>query len=195
MTIGWHFDNSYYKLPKSFREEIDPVPVKKPELIVLNENLAKSLGLDFSNLNKDEISHILSGNDLPKGSNSIAQAYAGHQFGHFTMLGDGRAVLIGEHISKSNERFDIQFKGSGKTSFSRSGDGRAALGPMLREYIISEALHFLDIPTTRSLARLLVVGMSKKCKASLIIYSLNIGPRAALPSPLLEKEVLPEPLN
>jgi len=152
MTIGWHFDNSYYKLPKSFREEIDPVPVKKPELIVLNENLAKNLSLDFSNLNKDEISHILSGNDLPKGSNSIAQAYAGHQFGHFTMLGDGRAVLIGEHISKSNERFDIQFKGSGKTSFSRSGDGRAALGPMLREYIISEALHFLNIPTTRSLA-------------------------------------------
>ena len=152
MTIGWHFDNSYYKLPKSFREEIDPVPVKKPELIVLNENLAKNVSLDFSNLNKDEISHILSGNDLPKGSNSIAQAYAGHQFGHFTMLGDGRAVLIGEHISKSNERFDIQFKGSGKTSFSRSGDGRAALGPMLREYIISEALHFLDIPTTRSLA-------------------------------------------
>ena len=152
MTIGWHFDNSYYKLPKSFREEIDPVPVKKPELIMLNENLAKNLSLDFSNLNKDEISHILSGNDLPKGSNSIAQAYAGHQFGHFTMLGDGRAVLIGEHISKSNERFDIQFKGSGKTSFSRSGDGRAALGPMLREYIISEALHFLDIPTTRSLA-------------------------------------------
>ena len=152
MTIGWHFDNSYYKLPKSFREEIDPVPVKKPELIVLNKNLAKSLGLDFSNYNKDEISHILSGNDLPKGSNSIAQAYAGHQFGHFTMLGDGRAVLIGEHISKSDERFDIQFKGSGKTSFSRSGDGRAALGPMLREYIISEALHFLNIPTTRSLA-------------------------------------------
>jgi uncharacterized protein YdiU (UPF0061 family) len=152
MTIGWHFDNSYYKLPKSFREEIDPVPVKKPELILLNENLAKNLSLDFSDLNKDEISHTLSGNDLPKGSNSIAQAYAGHQFGHFTMLGDGRAVLIGEHISKSNERFDIQFKGSGKTSFSRSGDGRAALGPMLREYIISEALHFLDIPTTRSLA-------------------------------------------
>jgi len=152
MTIGWHFDNSYYKLPKSFREEINPVPVKKPELILLNNNLAKNLSLDFSNLNKNEISNILSGNELPKGSNSIAQAYAGHQFGHFTMLGDGRAVLIGEHISNSNERFDIQFKGSGKTSFSRSGDGRAALGPMLREYIISEALHFLDIPTTRSLA-------------------------------------------
>jgi uncharacterized protein YdiU (UPF0061 family) len=152
MTIGWHFDNTYYKLPKSFREEINPVPVKKPELIVLNKNLAKNLGLDFSNLNNDEISNILSGNDLPKGSNSIAQAYAGHQFGHFTMLGDGRAVLIGEHISKSNERFDIQFKGSGKTTFSRSGDGRAALGPMLREYMVSEAMYGLNIPTTRSLA-------------------------------------------
>ena len=116
-NIKWNFDNSYYKLPESFREEINPVPVKKPELIILNDNLAKNLSLDFSNLNNDEISIILSGNELPKGSNSIAQAYAGHQFGHFTMLGDGRAVLIGEHISNSNERFDIQFKGSGKTSF------------------------------------------------------------------------------
>ena len=152
MTIGWHFDNSYYKLPKSFREEVEPVPVKKPELVIFNEKLASNLGLDFSNLNKNEISNILSGNDLPRGSNSIAQAYAGHQFGNFTMLGDGRAVLIGEHISRSQERFDIQFKGSGKTSFSRGGDGRAALGPMLREYIISEAMHGLKIPTTRSLA-------------------------------------------
>ena len=89
---------------------------------------------------------------MPEGSNAISQAYAGHQFGHFTMLGDGRAVLMGEHISKNNERFDIQFKGSGKTPFSRNGDGRAALGPMLREYIISEAMHALNIPTTRSLA-------------------------------------------
>ena len=150
--IKWNFDNSYYKLPKSFREEIKPVPVKKPEIIILNENLSKNLGLNFSKSNQKKISNILSGNILPKGSNPIAQAYAGHQFGHFTMLGDGRAVLIGEHISKSNKRFDIQLKGSGKTSFSRSGDGRAALGPMLREYIISEALHFLNIPTTRSLA-------------------------------------------
>ena len=89
---------------------------------------------------------------MPNGSNSIAQAYAGHQFGHFTMLGDGRAVLIGEHTTKSNKKFDIQFKGSGKTAFSRNGDGRAALGPMLREYIISEAMNGLNIPTTRSLA-------------------------------------------
>ena len=99
-----------------------------------------------------ELSLIFSGNTLPEGSNSIAQAYAGHQFGHFTMLGDGRATLIGEHITKNNKRFDIQFKGSGKTSFSRNGDGRAVLGPMLREYVISEAIFKLGIPTTRSLA-------------------------------------------
>src|SRR6056300_1055697 len=95
---------------------------------------------------------MFSGNSLPEGSETIAQAYAGHQFGHFTMLGDGRAVMLGEHLDKENKRFDIQFKGSGRTSFSRSGDGRAVLGPMLREYIISEAMHALNIPTTRSLA-------------------------------------------
>ena len=152
MTIGWCFDNTYYKLPNSFKENIKPIPVKKPELIILNKNLTKELNLDFSNLNNKEISEIFAGNSLPKGSNSIAQAYAGHQFGHFTMLGDGRAVLIGEHLSKKKDRYDIQFKGSGKTAFSRNGDGRAALGPMLREYIVSEAMHNLSIPTTRSLA-------------------------------------------
>ena len=151
MTIGWCFDNTYYKLPDKFKENIKPVPVKKPELILLNKNLAEKLNLNFSNLDNKEISDLFSGNYLPEGSNSLAQAYAGHQFGHFTMLGDGRAVLIGEHISKKKERFDIQFKGSGKTSFSRNGDGRAALGPMLREYIISEAMYELNIPTTRSL--------------------------------------------
>jgi len=152
MTIGWHFNNTYSKLSDTFREEIKPVPVNNPELVILNESLASELDLNFSNINKDELSKIFSGNSLPNGSNSIAQAYAGHQFGHFTMLGDGRAVLIGEHTTKSNEKFDIQFKGSGKTAFSRNGDGRAALGPMLREYIISEAMNGLDIPTTRSLA-------------------------------------------
>ena len=152
MTIGWCFDNTYYKLPDSFKENINPIPVKNPELIILNKNLADELNLDFSKLDNEEISKQLSGNSLPKGSNSIAQAYAGHQFGHFTMLGDGRAVLIGEHLSKKKDRYDIQFKGSGKTAFSRNGDGRAALGPMLREYIISEAMHKLNIPTTRSLA-------------------------------------------
>ena len=152
MTIGWCFDNTYSKLPDPFKEKIGPVPVKNPELVILNKNLSKELSLDFSNLDNKKISELFSGNSLPPGSNSIAQAYAGHQFGHFTMLGDGRAVLIGEHLSKKKDRYDIQFKGSGKTAFSRNGDGRAALGPMLREYIISEAMHSLGIPTTRSLA-------------------------------------------
>ena len=152
MTIGWHFDNTYSRLSKNFKEEIKPIPVKNPELVILNENLAKKLDLDFSNISKKELAKIFSGSVLPEGSSTIAQAYAGHQFGHFTMLGDGRAVLLGEHLTNINKRFDIQFKGSGRTSFSRSGDGRAALGPMLREYIISEAIHALNIPSTRSLA-------------------------------------------
>ena len=152
MTIGWRFDNTYSKLPDPFISNTSPIPVKSPELIILNDNLAKQLGLNFSLISKKELSNLFSGNSLPEGSKSIAQAYAGHQFGHFTMLGDGRAVLMGEHISKNNERFDIQFKGSGQTPFSRNGDGRAALGPMLREYIISEAMHSLNIPTTRSMA-------------------------------------------
>ena len=151
-NINWNFQNTYFNLPVTFKEDINPVPVKNPDLVVLNESLASELNLNFSNINKDELSKIFSGNLLPKGSNSIAQAYAGHQFGHFTMLGDGRAVLIGEHTTKTNEKYDIQFKGSGKTAFSRNGDGRAALGPMLREYIISEAMNGLNIPTTRSLA-------------------------------------------
>ena len=150
--LNWNFDNSYSRLPDSFKETIDPVKVKKPELVLFNKDLAKNIDLDFSNIKNDELSALFSGNLLPKNSNSIAQAYAGHQFGHFTMLGDGRAVLIGEHLSKNKKRYDIQFKGSGKTAFSRNGDGRAALGPMLREYIISESMHRLNIPTTRSLA-------------------------------------------
>jgi len=152
MTISWHFDNSYSRLPKIFKEDVNPTPVNAPEIFILNKDLAKKLDLNFSNINNDDLSKIFSGNILPEGSSSIAQAYAGHQFGHFTMLGDGRAVLIGEHLTKNSERFDIQFKGSGRTPFSRSGDGRAVLGPMLREYIISEAMHSLKIPTTRSLA-------------------------------------------
>ena len=150
--INWNFDNTYSKLPEAFREIIKPVKVKNPNLILLNKSLAEYLDLDFSGLNQSELSALLTGNKLPKDCNSIAQAYAGHQFGHFTMLGDGRAVLIGEHTNKSNKKYDIQFKGSGKTTFSRNGDGRAALGPMLREYIISESMHNLNIPTTRSLA-------------------------------------------
>ena len=152
MSAGWRFDNTYSKLPESFLSNTSPTPVKSPELTILNDSLVEDLGLNFSKLNKEDLSKLFSGNTLPEGSKAISQAYAGHQFGNFTMLGDGRAVLMGEHISKNNERLDIQFKGSGKTPFSRNGDGRAALGPMLREYIISEAMHALNIPTTRSLA-------------------------------------------
>jgi len=152
MTIGWRFDNSYSKLSKTFKEDIKPTPVHEPELVILNEELAKNLNLNFSGIDKKKLAEIFSGNSLPDGTNSIAQAYAGHQFGHFTMLGDGRAVLLGEHLINKKHRIDIQFKGSGRTSFSRGGDGRAALGPMLREYIISEAINALNIPTTRSLA-------------------------------------------
>ena len=150
--INWNFNNTYFNLSNSFKANINPIPVKNPELVLLNKVLASELNLNFSKVTEKELSQVFSGNSLPDGSNPIAQAYAGHQFGHFTILGDGRAILMGEHISKNNERFDIQFKGSGQTPFSRNGDGRAALGPMLREYIISEAMHYLNIPTTRSLA-------------------------------------------
>ena len=150
--IGWHFDNTYSRLPKVMSSQLTPTPVENPKLTIFNHGFSKELGLDFSSLNNNQIASIFSGNLLPKESKCIAQAYAGHQFGYFTMLGDGRAILIGEHLSKNNKRFDIQFKGSGKTPYSRNGDGRAALGPMLREYIVSEAMHSLGIPTTRSLA-------------------------------------------
>tara|TARA_B100001027_G_scaffold181600_1_gene133129 strand:+ start:274 stop:1728 length:1455 start_codon:yes stop_codon:yes gene_type:complete len=151
-TINWNFDNSYSRLSNAFKENIKPKGVKNPELVLINQDLAQELNLDFTKIDKHELSALFTGNILPEGSNTIAQAYAGHQFGHFTMLGDGRAVLIGEHLTKSNKRYDVQYKGSGKTAFSRNGDGRAALGPMLREYIISEAMQNLNIPTTRSLA-------------------------------------------
>ncbi len=150
--IGWKFDNTYPKLPSIMLSKIKPTPVKNPKIIILNNDLSKEIGLDFSKVNKNELALIFSGNKLPKGSEAISQAYAGHQFGHFTILGDGRAHIIGEHITNQKKRFDIQFKGSGPTPYSRNADGRAALGPMLREYLISESMHNLGIPTTRSLA-------------------------------------------
>ena len=150
--IGWRFDNTYVHLPKIMLSKLSPVPVKSPKLVVLNDEYSKELGLNFSIINNDSIASLFAGNFLPEGSEPIAQAYAGHQFGYFTMLGDGRAIIIGEHLAKNNKRVDIQFKGSGITPYSRNADGRAALGPMLREYIISEAMHGLKIPTTRSLA-------------------------------------------
>lgn len=149
---GWNFDNSYARLPEILYAKQAPNPVRSPKLIILNDRLAASLGLNAQALQSEAGVAVLAGNRVPEGASPLAQAYAGHQFGHFNMLGDGRALLLGEQITPSGERVDIQFKGSGRTSFSRRGDGRAALGPMLREYIISEAMYALGIPTTRSLA-------------------------------------------
>lgn len=152
IETGWNLDNSYARLPELFFASIDPNPVPSPKLIILNYTLAKNLGLNSQELQSDDSVAILAGNQIPEGSLPIAQAYAGHQFGHFTMLGDGRAMLLGEQITPKGERFDIQLKGSGRTPYSRRGDGRATLGPMLREYIISEGMYSLGIPTTRSLS-------------------------------------------
>ena len=149
---GFNFDNTYIHLPKAFYTELSPVPVRKPEMVIFNAPLSTDMGLDFSGISTDVKAALFSGNIMPEGSEPLAQAYAGHQFGHFTMLGDGRAIVWGEHITPSGQRLDIQFKGSGPTPYSRGADGRAVLGPMLREYIISEAMHALNIPTTRSLA-------------------------------------------
>ena len=143
------FDNSYARLPASFCQRVDPTPVAAPRIVRVNHELATHLGLDPAHLD----AAILSGNRLPAGAEPIAMAYSGHQFGHFSpSLGDGRAILLGEIIGTDGQRYDIQLKGAGPTPFSRRGDGRAALGPVLREYLLGEAMHALGIPTTRALA-------------------------------------------
>src|SRR5579871_6616167 len=153
MTVHFPFQNSYAALPANFFARVAPTPVASPRLIKLNRPLAFQLGLDPDLLETPEGAEILSGKALPAGAEPIAMAYAGHQFGHFVpQLGDGRAILLGEVIDKDGIRRDIQLKGSGPTPFSRRGDGRAALGPVLREYVVSEAMAALGIPTTRSLA-------------------------------------------
>jgi serine/tyrosine/threonine adenylyltransferase len=151
-AVGWNWDNSYARLPEILFQAAVPESGVKPEVVVLNTILATELGLDFSALSENGAARLFSGQLIPPGAQPIAQAYAGHQYGGFTLLGDGRAILLGEHLTPSGTRFDIQFKGSGRNFYSRRGDGRAVLGPMLREYIISEAMHALGIPTTRSLA-------------------------------------------
>jgi uncharacterized protein YdiU (UPF0061 family) len=148
---GWRLEHTYTELPQLFYSPAKPAAVPEPRLVAFNRPLATALGLEPDALERDGAA-IFAGNTLPDGARPIAQAYAGHQFGHFTALGDGRAILLGEQITPSSDRVDIQLKGSGRTRFSRQGDGRAALGPMLREYIISEAMHALGVPTTRSLA-------------------------------------------
>ncbi len=145
-------ESTYANLPEIFYTRLSPVPVSKPKVVIFNQKLAEEMGLDLTHFNGQQKAGLLAGNLIPEGCTPFAQAYAGHQFGNFTMLGDGRAIILGEHLSSSGKRFDIQYKGSGRTPYSRGGDGRAALGPMLREYIISEAMHSLGIPTTRSLA-------------------------------------------
>ena len=152
-TNKFYLTNSYSKLPKHFYEEKKPTPVKNPKLIKLNNNLCDFLNLDKKFLLKKPGLFFLSGNAIPKSSKPISMAYAGHQFGHFVeQLGDGRAVLLGETKASNGKLYDIQLKGSGKTSFSRQGDGRSPLESVIREYIVSEAIHYLGIPTTRSLA-------------------------------------------
>lgn len=150
--LNWRFDNSYSRLPEAFYARLGPTPVAKPQLVIFNRKLADELALGPDGADDMELAALFAGNKVPDKAAPLAQAYAGHQFGHFTMLGDGRAIVLGEHVAPSGHRVDIQLKGSGPTPFSRRGDGRAALGPMLREYVISEAMHALGIPTSRSLA-------------------------------------------
>lgn len=149
---GWRLEHSYATLPALFHSRVLPTPVRDPQFVVFNTPLAVELGLDAQALDTPHGAAIFAGNELPDGAQPIAQAYAGHQFAHFTTLGDGRAILLGEQITPDGRRVDIQLKGPGPTPYSRRGDGRAALAPMLRELVISEAMHALGIPTTRSLA-------------------------------------------
>src|ERR1700761_3170602 len=154
-AVHFPFDNTYARLPEHFYARLDPTPVAAPRLVKLNVELARNLGLDPEALESAEGVEILSGNRRAAGSEPLAIAYAGHQFGNFVpQLGDGRANLLGEVVGRDGIRYDIQLKGSGPTPFSRRGDGRAALGPVLREYLVSEAMGALGVPTTRALAAL-----------------------------------------
>jgi uncharacterized protein YdiU (UPF0061 family) len=153
LPVRFNFENTYARLPERFYARLDPTPVPSPRLIKVNIELARNLGLDPNALASEQGVEILAGNRIAEGSEPLAIAYAGHQFGHFvSQLGDGRANLLGEVLGRDGVQYDIQLKGSGPTPFSRRGDGRAALGPVLREYIVSEAMFALGVPTTRALA-------------------------------------------
>ena len=149
---GWNLQSSYTQISDKLFSELKPDAVTNPSTVIFNNELAEKLGLNLEGISEEDLSNLFSGNSLPHGSKPFAQAYAGHQFGQFTILGDGRAHIVGEQVTPDGEIFDIQYKGSGRTPYSRGGDGKAALGPMLREYLISEAMYYLGIPTTRSLA-------------------------------------------
>jgi uncharacterized protein YdiU (UPF0061 family) len=151
--VCFAFDNTFARLPEYFYARLDPTPVAAPRIVKVNVQLARELGLDADALTSEHGVAVLSGNRVAVGAEPIALAYAGHQFGYFVpQLGDGRANLLGELVSQDGQRYDVQLKGSGRTPFSRGGDGRAALGPVLREYIVSEAMAALGVPTTRALA-------------------------------------------
>ncbi len=153
MAIKINFDNSFSNLPNKFYSKIVPEKTKKPDLIILNKNLCDELNLDYKNLASSEGVNFLSGNLVLKNSDPLAMVYAGHQFGNWVpQLGDGRALLLGEVLAKNNVRYDIQLKGSGRTPYSRGGDGKAWLGPVIREYLVSEYMNNINIPTTRSLS-------------------------------------------
>src|ERR1700690_1321910 len=146
-------DNPYARLPERFYARVSPTPVRDPRIVKVNHPLARWLGIDPSRLDSPEGAQLLAGNAIPEGAAPIALAYAGHQFGGFVpQLGDGRAILLGEVVTPDGARRDVQLKGAGRTPFSRGGDGRAALGPVLREFILSEAMAALGVPTTRALA-------------------------------------------
>ena len=149
---GWNLQSSYTQISDKLFSELKPDAVTNPSTVIVNNELAEKLGLNLKGISEEDLSNLFSGNSLPHGSKPFAQAYAGHQFGQFTILGDGRAHIVGEQVTPDGEIFDIQYKGSGRTPYSRGGDGKAALGPMFREYLISEAMYYLGIPTTRSLA-------------------------------------------
>lgn len=154
--MPFYFDNSYARLPEHFYARQNPVPVKSPAWLALNEPLALELGLEPGEFRAPELLEVFAGNRVPEGAEPVALAYAGHQFGGFVpRLGDGRALLLGEVSASNGRRYDVQLKGSGRTPFSRGGDGRAALGPVLREFLVSEAMHAMGVPTTRSLAAVL----------------------------------------
>ncbi|PZO10514.1 MAG: YdiU family protein [Lysobacteraceae bacterium] len=144
-----NFEHTYAQLPAKFWQRVDPTPVKAPRMLAFNDALAAELGI----VREADAADVFAGNVVPPGAQPLAMAYAGHQFGHFVpQLGDGRAILLGELIDRHGQRRDLQLKGAGPTAFSRNGDGRAAIGPVLREYLISEAMHAMGVPTTRSLA-------------------------------------------
>lgn len=149
---GWNLDNSYARLPAALFARVRPAPGRAPRVVLVNHALAAALGLDLRAVPDADAAALFTGADLPPGADPIAQAYAGHQYGGFTVLGDGRAILLGEQVAPDGRRFDVQLKGPGRTPYSRGGDGRAALGPMLREYVVGEAMHALGVPTTRALA-------------------------------------------